>query len=62
MTYTDSGTKVKHDWLPLAIANGIEWSQQRKGCTDWFDNLYCNRISLNALMWYLGALYGRVFE
>lgn len=55
MTHTDQGTKIKHDWMPLAMANGIEWMSQRKNFADRFDCLYRNHRSLNALLWYIGA-------
>ena len=57
MTFTENGTKVLHEWMPLAMANGIEWMQQRAKYSDKFDCLYRNRFSLNAALWYLGALF-----
>lgn len=56
MTFTDNGTKVKHDWLPLAAANGIEWMGDRYGYRDRFDNLYRRKLGLNGALWYVGAL------
>lgn len=56
MTYTNQGTKIKQEWMPLAMANGIEWMSQRKEFADRFDCTYRNRRSLNALLWYVGAI------
>ena len=64
MTYTDNGTKIKqgYDWMPLAMANGIEWMSARKPYADRFDNLYRNRVGLSALLWYIGALIQFVYR
>ena len=55
MTYTDSGKKIKHDWMPLAMANGIEWSRKRKGQKDQFNNLYRHGF-INRMLWLIGAV------
>ena len=62
MNYTDNGTKVKREWMPLAMANGVEWMQLRRDYGDKFSCLYRNRASLNALMWYFGALAEYLFQ
>ena len=62
MTYTDSGTRVTPDWMPLAMANGIEWSRLRRGRGDRFNNLYRRRLSINAALWYVGAMVAVVHE
>lgn len=54
MTYTDDGTKVPYDWMPQAMANGIEWATLRKSHKDRFDCLYRRGLRSKAL-WYLGA-------
>ena len=59
MLYTDNGTKVTWEWCPLAVANGLEWSRERKGMADRFDCLYRRGLA-NKLLWHVGALWGRV--
>lgn len=57
MMYTMEGTKVRQEWIPLSMANGIEWSHKRAGHKDRFDNLY--RFKLSPLcygLWLVGAL------
>ena len=62
MTFTDSGNKVKKDWIPLAMANGVEWSIERKGFADRFNNLYrFGYTPISWLLWYVGALIGKYF-
>uniref|UniRef100_A0A6M3LV26 Uncharacterized protein n=1 Tax=viral metagenome TaxID=1070528 RepID=A0A6M3LV26_9ZZZZ len=60
MIYTSLGTQVSQDWMPLALANGIEWSNLRAGKKDRFDNLY--RIGdgrrINRSLWFVGAVVG----
>ena len=59
MTFTDSGARVKSDWCPLALANGLEWSRQRRGRRDQFDNLYrFHRAPLSWALWMIGAMWG----
>ena len=55
MLFTDQGTKVNWQWCPLAFANGLEWSRQRRGFRDRFDCLYQWGLT-NKLLWYCGAL------
>lgn len=62
MTYTDFGTKVNYDWMPLAMANGVEWMQIRRNHLDKFNCLYSKRFSLNGVLWYLGAIIEFVFR
>jgi len=62
MNYTDMGTKVKREWMPLAMANGVEWMQLRREHRDRFCNLYRNRLSLNAALWYAGAILEFLFR
>ena len=54
MTYTDQGTKITQNWLPLALANGMEWSIQRAGFADRFDCLYRHGV-VNKVLWHIGA-------
>lgn len=61
MTYTDCGTKVRYEWMPLSMANGIEWGQLRKGQKDRFDCLYRKGIK-NKIFWYLGNLMSSLIK
>lgn len=54
MIFTDDGTRCPHNWMPLAVANGIEWASRRKGHNDRWDNLYRSGF-LNKALWLLGA-------
>jgi len=55
MTFTDCGTKVSWDWMPLAMANGIEWAQRNRR----FEALYRRRLSVNAALYAAGYWIGR---
>lgn len=55
MNFTDCGTFVRKEWAPLAFANGVEWSEQRREQKDRFDCLY-NRGVANKALWYMGAV------
>lgn len=55
MTVTDNGTPVPHDWLPLSMANGMEWACIRRGKKDRFDCLYRTGLA-NQFFWWVGAL------
>ena len=55
MTYTDDGTKVPHEWMPQAMANGIEWAHDRRYYKDRFDCLY-RRGRMNQILWWVGAV------
>ena len=55
MQYTDEGTKIPQEWMPLAMANGIEWGIRRAGFPDRFDCLYRQGF-MNRLFWYCGAM------
>jgi hypothetical protein len=54
MTFTMSGRRVPYEWMPLAMANGIEWSLERRGMPDRFDCLYKSGPA-NKMLWYVGA-------
>lgn len=57
MTYTDRGTQVHQEWMPQAMANGIEWSADRARNKDRFDNLYRFRLApVCWLLWMCGAV------
>jgi hypothetical protein len=58
MIYTDCGTKVEgSDAMPLAFANGVEWSVYRRGQPDRFNNLYrFKRAPLSSALWLAGAV------
>jgi len=60
MTYTEFGTQVSQEWMPLAVANGIEWSILRARKADRFDNLYRigDRGRINRFLWFIGAIVG----
>ena len=59
MNFTDHGTKIENDLIPLAMANGIEWSVLRKKYRDRFNNLYRFRVApLCYIMWFFGAVIG----
>ena len=55
MTFTDDGTRVPYDWMPLSMANGVEWACIRQGHKDRFDCLYRTGLA-NQFFWWLGAL------
>lgn len=55
MLYTDESTYVPWNWCPLAFANGMEWSRQRRGRKDQFDNLYRKGL-VNRFLWWCGAV------
>jgi len=55
MTWTDCGTRVRWDWMPLAMANGVEWAQREKR----FEALYRRRFSLNAVLYAAGYWFHR---
>ena len=56
MTHTDCGTRVTSEWMPQALANGMEWSNLRAGHADRFYNLYRpRRRPAEHLLWLLGA-------
>ena len=59
MTYTDCGTCLSSGWdaCPLAVANGIEWSFQRKGFKDRHYNLYkFKKCPLSWVLWEVGYI------
>ncbi|MFA5898022.1 MAG: hypothetical protein WC829_02795 [Hyphomicrobium sp.] len=60
MTFTDCGTFVRPESVPLAMANGMEWAKQRKGQSDRLDCLY-NRGLLNKALWYSGVVLAVLF-
>ena len=63
MIFTDHGTMVRHEWMPLAMANGAEWATERAGRRDRFNNLYpIRRAPLSAALWLLGAVCAAVFR
>lgn len=56
MTYTYLGNKVHHEWLPLAMANGVDDSHILR-----IDGLYRWRLApLNACLYFLGRMVGRL--
>lgn len=61
MIYTDTGKIVTQDFIPLAMANGIEWSNERKGFKDRFNNLYRHGF-LNRVLWFIGAVIGLFYK
>jgi hypothetical protein len=63
MTYTDCGTQVKSEWMPQAMANGLEWSAViRDDMPDRFNNLYSRKFTANWWLWYVGALLALVYR
>ena len=56
MLHTMTGLRVPFEWMPLAMANGIEWADDRRGKRDRFDCLYRRNWSVNGLLWYMGAI------
>ena len=56
MTFTDTGLKVLHDYIPLSFANGVEWSYTHRGKADRFDCLYRSGFC-NKFLWYAGAFW-----
>ena len=46
MTYTEQGTRVRREWMPEAMANGVEWAQQGRR----FEQLYRWRYSRHAFV------------
>lgn len=47
--------------MPLAFANGLEWMTLRRDYADRLNNLYANRFSFNAWLWYIGAFLEFLF-
>lgn len=55
MSYTAEGRKINYDWMPAAIANGIEWGNSRAGKPDRWDCLYRRGIA-NKILWHIGVV------
>ena len=54
MTYTYHGTQIKHDWVPIAFANGAEDRIIYPG----FDQLY-RRPWICRILYLLGWWFGK---